>query len=357
MNSSYFYRDEPLFGLDIGHSAIKVMQSHKSPSKNEYSVVGYGVGEFDSSSIKDGVITDHKKLAEAIVKLFDKNIVGEINSHRVAMSIPAAKTFTRTMTLPNLKNDDITEAVRTEAEQYIPMPIEDLYLDHSIVTKSENEIEVLAVAVPKKIVDSHIELAKIIGLEPVGFDTSILAAARLFQRQDKNNDVPAVLIDFGSTSTDITVYDKAVIVTSTVPHGGDTMTSAISTTLGISIDEAHIIKSKYGIAKSRKQDEIVTALRPEIDRLAKEIQRMIRYHEERSGSHNKIGQIVSMGGGANMPGLADYLTDALRLPVRTCEPLQNFNLHKLRAPSALEKSIYVTVAGLSLIQPEELFTS
>lgn len=356
MNSKYFYTDKPLFGFDIGFSTIKVMQSQQL-NDHEYHVSGYGVGGFDSSCIKDGIIVNHQLLAEAAVRLFENNIVGEINTRRVALSIPASRTYTRTMILPPIKDEDIPEAVKTEAEQYIPMSIEELYLDYSIINRSEDGIELLAVAAPKKLVDSHIELAQILGLEPAGFDTSILAAARLFQRQDEHNDIPAVLVDFGSMSTDITVHDKTVIVTSTIPKGGDMFTESIANALGVSIEEAHVIKTKYGMGKSRKQQEIINALQPAVDQLAKEIQRMIRYHEERSVSKEKIGQIVSMGGGANMPGLSDYLTNAIRLPVRTCEPLKNFKIGKLRPPSMLEKSMYVTVAGLSLIQPQELFES
>lgn len=351
--SSYFYKDKPLFGLDVGFSTVKVMQSE--PNGKQRSIVGYGVGGFDSEAIKDGVIVDYKSMAESVKKLFENNIIGEINTRRVAMSVPASRTYTRTINLPPINDNEISDAVRLEAEQYIPMSLDDLYLDHLVIERNEKGLEILAVAAPKKIIDSHIKLARLLGLEPVGFDTSILAAARLFQRQDDHNEIPAVLVDFGSMSTDITVHDKTVIVTSTIQRGSDIFTEVIAKALGISNEEAHVVKSKYGMGKSKKQDVILSALKPSVDQLAKEIQRMIRYHEERSVSKDKIGQIIAMGGGANMPGLSDYLTNAIRLPVRTCEPLRNFKLGKLRPPSMLEKSIYVTVAGLSLINPEELF--
>ncbi len=355
MNSQFFYHDKPLFGLDIGFSSIKVMQSE--PDGKGYSIVGYGVGAFDPNSVEDGVIVNYKSIAESMTNLFKDNVIGEINTHRVALSVPASKTYTRTIELPKIKDEEIPDAVRIEAEQYIPIPLDDLYLDHSIIGRTEKGVEVLAVATPRKIVDSHIKLARILGLEPVGFDTSILAASRLFEKQDEHREIPAVLVDFGSVSTDITIYDKTVIVTGTILGGGDIFTSSIARVLGVSDEEAHIIKTKYGMGKSKKQNEILSALQPTVDQLAKEIQRMIRYHEERSDAKQKIGQVITMGGGANMPGLSDYLTNVIRLPVRTCEPLRNFNLHKLRPPSNLEKSIYVTVAGLSLINPKELFQS
>mgnify|MGYP006172537263 CR=1 FL=1 len=166
----------------------------------------------------------------------------------------------------------------------------------------------------------------------------------------------AVRYQFESVSADITVHDKAVIVTGTIPQGGDTFTELIAKKLKVSTEEAHVIKTKYGIGKSKKQSELLEVVRPSIDQLAKEIRRMIRYHEERSGSEQKIGQVVTMGGGANMPGLSELLTDTIRLPVRTCEPWHNLKLGNLKSPNTYEKSLYVTVAGLSLINSKELFS-
>jgi len=350
---TYFYKDKPLFGLDIGFNSIKVMQVR--PHGKHHEVLGYGVGSFDSSAIKDGVVKEHVKVANSILDLFKNNIIGSISTKRVALNIPATRTFTHTMQLPPISSGELAEAVRLEAEQYIPVPLDDLYLDFQEINRSEKGIELLAVATPKLIVDSHMELTKILDLEPVAFDSSIAAAGRLFQKQGENNDIPAVLIDFGSVAADITVHDKTSIITGTIPCGGDMFTDLIVKKLSVTKEEAHLIKSKYGIAKSKKQSQIMEELEPELNKLVREVKRMIRYYEERSGTTKKIGQVVTMGGGANMPGINDFLTSNLRIPVRMCDPWNNFTLHKLQPPSPAEKSMYMTVAGLALIEPGEVF--
>lgn len=350
---TYFYKDKPLFGLDIGYGSIKVMQLRSHGDRHE--VVGYGVGGYDVSAVRDGEIVEFEKLAESALNLFKKNIIGSINTRRVALNIPASRTYTRTMDLPKIDDNDLEEAVRLEAAQYIPIPIEELYLDFEVIGRTEKGVSLLAVATPRKIVDSYMSLSLILGLEPVAFDTSINAAGRLFNRQSQSSDIPAVLIDFGSMSTDITVHDQTSIVTSTFGFGGDTFTDLISNKLSVSKEEAYLIKIKYGVAKSKKQDQILSVLRPEVEKLAKEIKRMIRYYEERSGATKKIGQIITMGGGANTPGLSGLLTDILRLPVRMCDPWEGLELHRLQPPSGSEKSMYMTAAGLALIEPEEVF--
>lgn len=353
MNNTYFYQDKPLFGLDIGHSTLKVMQIEEINGKS--TVTGYGVNKFDSSALKDGVIVDIESVAKSAHELFKKHIIGEVTSRRVAVAIPATRTFNRVIKLPKLSQKELAEAVSMEAEQYIPLPIDELYMDYTVIAESEKEIEVFAVAVPKKVVDSYYQLTNVLGLEPVAMETTISSEARLFVHTDLS-DVPTVLIDFGSISTDITIFDKALIVTGTVKGGGDDFTRGISEKLGVTQQEAHVIKTKYGLSYSKKQKDITAALEPFLQDLLKEIKRMIRYYEERYGDKSKINQIVTMGGGANTPGLSDYMTNALRLPVRMSDPWHHVGFSKLQPPGNVERSMYVTVAGLALINPKEIFS-
>lgn len=354
MNNVVFYQDKPVFGLDIGFSSLKVMQT--SMQNKRQLVMGYGVAGFDPTAFKDGVIVNPEIIAKVANDLFGKHLVGEITTRRVAVAVPAARTFTRTITLPKLSTKDLAEAIRLETEQYVPVPIEELYVDYAVVNKMEKEQEILAVAVPKKIVDSYLQLTSLLGLEVVAVETTIDSASRLFVQAERS-DVPTVLIDFGSLSSDITIYDKAIVVTGTVPGGGDSFTGAIASKLGVTKEEAHVIKTKYGLGVSKKQKEISDGLDPILAQMLKEIRRMIRYYEERSTTQRKIGQVVTMGGGANMPGLSEHMTNLLRLPVRMCDPWQHIEFGGLQPPHTVERSMYVTVSGLALMNPREVYSS
>lgn len=351
-NTTLFYQDKPIFGLDIGFSSLKVMQIN--PGGKKQAVNGYGVASFDPAAITDGVITDPEAIAKVAHHLFSKEIVGDITTRRVVVAVPAARTFTRSINLPLLKDKDLSEAIRLETEQYVPVPISELYVDFTEVKKTDKEQEILVVAVPKKIVDSYMQLAAMLGLEVVAVESTIGAASRLFQ-QAEQSDVPTVLVDLGSLSSDITIYDNGLVVTGTAPGGGDSFTNAIASKLNVTDQEAHVIKTKYGLGLSKKQKEITESLSPILDQMLKEIRRMIRYYEERSGTERKIGQVVTMGGGANMPGLSEHMTNTLRLPVRMCDPWQQLDFERLQPPNKVEKSMYVTVCGLGLTNPKEIF--
>jgi len=357
-----FFHDKPLFGLDIGHGSIKVMQlaeetdQAKAKAKDHKPrVIGYGFTVFDTDAQADGVIVQPEVIAKATFDLFRHHLIGDITARRCALAIPAYRTFTRSMNLPKLKPRELAEAVNLEAEQYISLPLEELYLDYTIIRQTDDSTELFLVAVPKVIVDSYLDLAQILGLETVLIEPTLSSSARLFGL-DQQSDIATLIIDFGSLSSDISIYDKNVLVTGTVQSGGYSFTNSIKKTLGVSLEEATSIKSRYGLGVSKRQAEIKRAIEPSLQQVVKEIHRMLRYYEERYGAKRPVGQIVASGGGANMPGLSDYLTNVLRIPSRHINPWQYLDYKGLQPPSDADKPMYATVVGLSLTRSKEVFT-
>lgn len=349
-----FYKDRPLFGLDIGFNTIKVMQLESEGKKTVVS--GYGVTNFDSEAIKDGVIVNYEALAQAAVELFDKNIIGAISTRRVAATIPASKAYSRVMTVPlKLSKKELDEAVRNEAQQYIPIPLEELYLDYTATGVLGENREVLVVGAPKIIVDSYMKFFQLLGLDVCALETTISAASRIIAKAENSDDIPTILIDLGSLSVDLTVFDKNLVVNGTIPGGGDDFSTRIAETLKVDKGEANTLKTKYGLGVSKQQTQIREALKPQLESLIKEIRRVVRYYEERTEGKGTIGQIITMGGGANMPGLVDYLTDNLRIPTRMCNFWSEFTLNDIQPPHEAERSLYVTVAGAAIVDPKEIW--
>ncbi len=357
-NLPYFYKDKAIFGMDIGHTSIKVMQSSfgdPNAKNKKPSIIGYGANTFANSAIDDGVIVKPEIIASAAKEMFDKKLIGDITTNRAVIAIPAYRVFTRYLVLPKLKPNEIEDATKLEVEQYIPTPIDELYLDYEIANENSANTEVFFVGIPKKIVDSYLELAAILNIETILIEPTLNSSGRLFSF-DKNNNIASVIMDFGSQSSDMSIYVDRILATGTVNSGGNTFTHKIKEALMVSDKEAQIIKNKYGLGVSKHQKEIISALKPTLDQIIEELKRIIRYYEEEYAFNNKpIKQIVVLGGGANMPGLNDYLTSSLRLAVRHSDPWQYFDFNKLKIPSIDDKLMYATVAGLSIINPKEIF--
>ena len=357
---SSFFHDKPLFGLDIGHGSLKVMQLSERPAKaaaKDYHprVIGYGFTSFDKAAMADGVVVQPEVVAKAAKDLFQNHLIGDITTRRVAIAIPAYRTFTRSLKLPKLKQGELDEAVKLEAEQYISAPLEQLYLDYEIIRQGPDSTELFLVAVPQTIVDSYLDLAQILGLETVLIEPTLSSSGRLFLI-DPQSDVASLIIDFGSVSSDISIFDKHILVTGTVQGGGENFTESIKNKLGVSTQEAGLIKTRYGLGVSKKQAAIKQTLEPTLQQIVKEIRRMIRYYEERYGPGRPISQIITLGGGANIPGLSEYLTETMRLAVRNSDPWQYIGHKGLQLPSTADKPMYATVAGLSLANPKEVFS-
>lgn len=351
--NTLLFEDKPLFGLDIGHGKVRVMQL--APGKRRSKLIGYGETTFDPKAIKDGVIETPEIIAAAVQDLFRHHLVGDITTNRTAMSLPIAHAFTRSLEVPKLSSKELAEAVQNEAEQYIPAALDDLYIDYAQAGNNGDKINVFIVGMPKRMVESYLVLPRLLGLEAVALQTSSGAGAHLFAR-DPQSDIPSLLIDFGSNSADITVYDQGPAVSDTVDCGSELFTAAIARELGVTEKEATLIKAKYGLGLSKKQAQIENALAPTLSLLVKEIKRTVRYYEEHAHDKRRISQVVIAGGGANMPGLAEYLTSNLRLAVRAFDPTTYIDFGHLQPFNITERMSYVTAAGLASIDPKEVFT-
>lgn len=349
-----FRRSEPLFGLDIGHSSLKVMQLEASGKRPK--VVGYGSSyRYAVSSIENGVLVDQTALSKALHDLFDNRLMGEITSKKVACTIPSSYSFSRPLKLPVIKDEDIKEAVHLQAEQYIPVSPDKLYIDYEILRKDSQNIDLLVVATPKNIVDSYMSFLASMGLEPAALEPTMNATARAFGLGDPAREAPTVLMDFGANATDIAVYEKTIFVNSTVQGGGSTMIDLIAKQLGISHEEAYTVKNKEGIGYEGQLREIRVAVEPLLTNLVRETHKIMRYYNERMLTHGlEVAQAVITGGGANMPGLSEYLSKELDVPVRLLDPWATIDFGGLPMPPTLERSMFITVTGEAILDTLEV---
>ena len=346
-----FYRDKDIFGLDIGFDSLQMMQLDLA--KKPHKVIGYGVATFDNKAIVDGVVEKPEIIITAVKKLLDEKLKGEISARRVNVSIPAERVFIRSMSLPLAASEDLDAAVRLEAEQYIPLPLSELNMDYVVINKTDKDISLLVVAVPKKIINSYLKLIDSLGLEAIVLEPTVSGLCRIFSKLD-HADIPTLLIDIGTKSSDVILYDKALIASGSVPGGGDAFTELISTKLKTSQKEAYFLKTEYGLGLSYTQKEVLTAIKPLLDQIVLETRRVVRYYEEHNAK-KQIGQIVTTGSASNLAGLNEYLTDTLRIPARSFAPWSQFDFGKLANPNNNDRFKLITAAGLSLIRPEEIF--
>lgn len=349
-----FYKDKPVFGFDIGSSSIKIMQIDQSSKKAR--VVGYGTVTFDPAAIDNqGVIVNPEIIIRAAHELISKKLVGSVTTRRVAVSLPNANSFSRVLNLPVMSERDLKAAVDAEINQSIPLPLDELYYDYSVAREADGENrEIQVVATPRGIVDSYTGVFEALGLEIALIESNISAMTRVVIHAEAH-DVNTLIVDIGSNVCDMSIYDgSAIRATGTVDCSSEKLTKNIADALGISLQQAHSIKTRYGLEVSKKQDKIVKAAEMELNKLISEIRKVMRYFTDRSDGSTPIGQIIILGGGANLPGLASYITSKTRVPTRLCAPWNNMSFGRLQPPHELETTLYTTASGLALVTTKEL---
>lgn len=343
--SNLFYTDLPSFGVDIGHSSIKVMQLNKK--NGAYTMQAYGATQLNKPAIEKGIISEPEKIASKIYELITTTIKGSITSNRVAFSIPNEFSYSRVITVPRMNKKELSDAIENELSQSMPMPAADLYYDYDIVSL-DDQIEIQLVATPKYIVDSYLDVSNMLGIETAFIQTNIGAVTRTVINTEITNDRVSLIIDLGSSAADLTLYDGSEIrITSTADCGGENITKSIAKELGCNAVQAHIIKTRYGVDLSKKQKQITVAVDKVFSTLLDEVKKVNKYMVDHS-SGKKIEQIIILGGGANMPGISSYMTNSLKIPCRTCNPWENINFNGIKKPDLIDSMLYTTVIGLAM---------
>ena len=160
------------------------------------SVHGYGAIDFDPSKMSDDLEVCSDYIVTRINELFEKNLVGKLNSNRAVLSLPTSRTFSRTFTVPKAQEASLRDAVNLEVEQYIPMPPDLLYVDHQIIKRDKDSLTVLMCAAPKKDIEVMTTIAKQCGIEIAMIEPSINAIARILKSTESGG-LPTVILDIG----------------------------------------------------------------------------------------------------------------------------------------------------------------
>jgi len=345
-----YYKDKPIIGLDISQTGIKVM----AVNAKKWLVTGYGSVDLDPEKVHASLEGDDDYLGTSLQSLLTKNLVGELHSNHVVLSVPTGRTFTRTFNLPLAAEKNLKDAVDLEVDQYIPIPSETLYIDYEVVERDKESITVSLSAAPRKLIDRCIAITEATGLRVCAVEPGISAVARLLENTEEGH-LPTVIVDIGPASTDIAVLDRSIRVTGSIAIGGNTFTLDIAKKLKVPLENAHQLKVLNGLSAGPRQQKLQNALSPNLERIMNETRKVIRYYNERLENSNKLEQVLIVGGGSNIPGLGDFFTNSLVMPARVASPWQRLNFGTLPEPAKQFRPRYITVAGLASVETESIW--
>ena len=344
-----FHKEKTLIGLDISTNDIKVMAI--DPLKR--TIIGYGAIDIESDKMKVSLEEDPSYLTTSLQKLLTEDVIGTLPSDHAVVALPTSRTYARTFTIPASSEKNLQEAVELEASQYVPIPVSVLYIDYEVIERSKETITVTMSAVPKVTVDNILQACDAAELTVHAIEPSINSVARLLKITEDGS-LATLIVDIGPSNTDIAVLDGTIRVTGGTTIGGHGFTLSIAKHLGVTLENAHQLKVLNGLNPGPRQKKITTALTPNLQQIASEVRRVIRYYNERITDGVKIEQLLIVGGGSNVPGIGEYFTNDLLLPARVASPWQELNFGSLEQPSKQFRPRYISVAGLAGISNKEI---
>ncbi|PJB16917.1 hypothetical protein CO116_01675, partial [Candidatus Falkowbacteria bacterium CG_4_9_14_3_um_filter_38_19] len=231
------------FGLDISDLSLKIIKLKKK--RGISSLASFGEAEIKPGIIKGGEIKDEEKLAQIIREAIKKVRGEKLKTRYVVVSLPEEKAFLQVIQMPKVPEEDLRSAVIYEAENYIPTPIEEVYLDYQIVPPVYDHLDhldVLIAALPKKTVEPYLSALKLAGLQPKVLEIESLAIARALIK-DGITTQPILLIDLGATRTSFIIFSgKSLKFTTSIPVSSTNFSEIISKNLGVTLAEAERLK-------------------------------------------------------------------------------------------------------------------
>ncbi len=351
LGSLFSRQPAAMLGLDISSSSVKLVELGHNKA-GALVLQNCAILPLERGWITDGNIEKFDEVADAVRRLIKKS---GTKTKNVAMALPPSAVITKKIVLPGGMTDQELELqVETEANQYIPFPLDEVSLDFCIVgpsAASVGDVEVLIAASRREKVQDIQGLAEAAGLKPVIVDVesyaSRLAVSRLIANlPDQGTGSIVALFEVGAMTTSMQVIrNDDVLYDRDQAFGGAQLTQQIVRQYGFSLEEAENKKRSGELP----DDYANLVLQPFLESLVQEISRALQFFFT-STTHNKVDMVMLAGGSAALPGLTAAVTKQTGFACSVANPFEGMEMASTIRLNhiAREAPSYLTSCGLAL---------
>lgn len=315
-----FRRTKPVVGLDIGSSAVKVVELRASG--RSFKVVGFGSEPIPGDTIVDGAIIDASAVADAIGRVLG---AGRIKTREVVSSLSGNSVIVKKINLPTMSEAELSESIHWEAEQYIPFDIQDVNLDYQILSAQgdgKGNMEVLLVAAKKDKIADYTDVIKKAGRTPVVVDVDAFALQNAYEANyDIEPGAVVALLNAGASGVNINIVSgEQSLFTRDISMGGNAFTEAIQKELGLPFESAERVKKGEPVDGIEPAD-VAPILRTITENVLLEIQKTFDFFKA-TASSDRIDRVLVSGGTSRVDGFAGRLSDRFGTPVELFDPFR-----------------------------------
>ncbi len=304
------FRPRSYIGLDIGSTTVRITRFRRGLTGPDEIVSlqrNLVVGD-DEESSSDAV-------ARQLRELFREHALGGIP---VVVALPTHWLFSRILTVPFTDPKKVAQVIPYETEELIPLGLDEVVLDHTIIDTREGESTVLVAAIPRDRMIRHLEFLLEAGVDPVSMNLDSLALFHFYQFALMESAQDILLLDIGaSTSTMCLVTGGKLRAIRSFLIAGEALTRNLAVHLGGTHAAAESEKQHLVIAvqdnKFDANTSVSKALQDFLNPFTTEIRNTLQAYETAEG--RTITQLYLCGGGARLKGLSDYLARELKVEV------------------------------------------
>ncbi len=309
-----------IIGLDIGSSSIKAVEI--TQDKFDYIITAFGQVDIPSESARFDAVND-------LIK------TGGFRTKRVASAVSGKSVIFRFINLPHMSEDNLANAVRFEADKYIPFDIDEVEIDAERLSGaqdksadvSEEEMKVLLVAAKKTLLEDQAQMLMDLGLQPSSIGIDSFAIGNAYELNDlvspglQEGEHTVALIDIGASKSSINILrNNVTYFAREVPMGGQDLTNAITRRFGLEDRDAEALKRDPQEQIAEVQDAVAHVL----DDLGNEINLSFDFFENQFDG--EVQDVYLSGGSVLLPFLEEGLEKIFEKRTRVWNPIEGLKV-------------------------------
>ncbi|MBI2045920.1 MAG: pilus assembly protein PilM [Parcubacteria group bacterium] len=337
----------PSVGVDLSDGSVKFVELLAVPG-------GVAVGRFGEENIPRGAISDGVIQNAAVVERALATLQKTHGLSFARVACPEKETYLLELSLPVAPLASLRETIASQFEELVPMKRDESVFDIEVVGVSEEkkEVRVQVSAVSRALANLYEKVFKKAGVIPLALEAESRALARAVVPKGEND--AFLIVDIGKLETTIAVTKKGSVPFSvSFDGGGETITKALSDILSLPFEKAERAKRLYGLLPNPGHGEVAEAVVKSFQPIEEKIRQYILHYGNKTSSNGAempVRRIYMCGGGSNIPGLAEHLSEVLLIPAILANPWVNTISFDEYIPSVSfdEALRYATAIGLAM---------
>lgn len=357
-----------VLSIEIGNSFTKICEiDYKVKKPKVYKVLTV---ETPEGVVVDGMLQPTQEYADHLVNALGTN---GIRTKKVIFTISSTRVASREVQIPNVKANKIEALVKTNANDYFPVDLTQYEIGHYLAggLTEEGKLRVMALAVPKALLNSYYQLAQMCGWEVECFDYSSNSLYQILR--DEKSEKVTMMIKIDENSTIVTVLSAGkVLLQRTVAYGVqdaiETMIASGAYAVNDPMSAVERFQKKTCLNRvlhpgdklweenaGRWEDEDagnaeVTAARQKItsslEPLIVGVSRVIDFYDSRN-SDTPIERTYVTGLGGSFSGMSKLFTNCLERKVHTLSDMED-KIGMSKAIRSTRPAAYISCLGAVL---------